>query len=342
MASGISAQIGARAREKRATKRQAKVDKATAQAYEAALLDIQGLIDSGEISVEEGITRIQTFIGTAKGSLRRIMEDSLEKGVEDINNKYDGALRNVQFNLSQAREDASASEQKEIDRSLREVKELRRAHQKNAQEIKEAMVRRGMVGAPLAASLSKNAENLSKAVAKVHEVSGRITGEIGRQLAKITDKAMFETAELGRTAIEQTADFRSEAAANQAKTELGLLEKGFGLEERKIEKGEEETKDLLKEQIQLKTQAGILGGPRGDASTLTPEQSLKKKKVRLIKDLGQEEGAAAFEAFLQGEAAKGFTPEESLRTKKKRKLISQFGAEKGKKQIEKAIKAGQI
>jgi len=221
-----------------------KQDIAQAEQIKKFMETLEQQIEAGKVDEEEAITRIQEMTTVAKGKVKRLLDLSIQKGMDEIQTRQSLALKRLEFNLKQAREDVSVSEQREIDRSLREIKEMRRAHDKDAQAIKDTMVRRGIVGAPLAATLSRNTDRLNTAINKVHETSGRITGEFARQLGRITAQAVNEQAALEARAIAEGSSLRSQAGIEQARQDLALTQSGFERTEARREQQRAEKTDI--------------------------------------------------------------------------------------------------
>jgi len=220
-------------------------------------------IRTGEVEATEAIDRIQDAISVLSGKTKRIIQASLAQGVEQLNSQQKMALDRLSFNLDQARADATESEKREIERAQKEVKELRRAHDKDTQAIKDTMVRRGVIGAPLAAMLNTSTERLGRAVERVHEASGKITGEIARQLAKVNAQGLMEQAALQSKALAERRALVGDAAIQEAKLELGLQEKGFAQTEAVRQRQQEQARDIRQAKGALGIEAAFLSGEEG-------------------------------------------------------------------------------
>lgn len=208
-----------------------RLSAANAKNLEGFLTYLGEQLEEGKINEEQALNRIQLSISATKGNIKRISSFALSEGIDQLNSQYQDALSQVKFNLEQAREDAKFSEQEEIDRALKEVKILAKEHTRNSQLIKDTMIKRGVVGAPLAAMMAKNNETLGKAVQQVHEVSGKITGEISRNLSKLNAQSLFQQAQLGSQKMQQERALRGDIAMQEMRTEQELGTQQFDKEE---------------------------------------------------------------------------------------------------------------
>lgn len=205
--------------------REKRVADAQANAARVQLDTINRMISEGKVSQDEALAEIDEIFKGLGEKAEKNYREQLQYGVGLIESRTNRMLDQVNFQLDEAKRDASDREKTLIEEKQKSIEAIQRQNTKANEQIKSALSQRRLGGSALIAAVNKNQETFGRVVADINDsVSQRIT-DIGKQLAGIQRGAQHQIGQIGQMSGEQQLQLQA-GLSNQLANQMMNIETG--------------------------------------------------------------------------------------------------------------------
>lgn len=250
---GIGTAIGQGVSNRKAREREnkAKVEQAT-----FGINNINKLLKENRINFNQWIDRFTSLMNTQSSDVRSIMQNALASGMANITDQTTATLNQIDFDISEARRNATDQERKVLDATQERINELKKEMRFNNREIKNSFTQQGINGGALAAAMSRNLNNLNEAVVKIDKLSADQVSDIRDRLSATDRAGLFQRAQTGLQSTIQRRQLGTDIATSQASQLSNLALQGEQIRSQREQGFQANQQDLIGEAIKL----GAVGG----------------------------------------------------------------------------------